>query len=368
MFQCPMDGRRPSQFRDRSGDNQVQETQLGKRKRTILLALTLLGMVLAVGLGSSPAFGASSQPPTIKTMKVSVQPEYDDPRIMVTYQGEFEDGAAFPQDVAFAMPMGSEVNMVCALKPPNDEHLCQLYKAQATSDQLSVSYTLPIPTYYLEYYWDGLKNQQPSKSFTYTYTAPYPISSLDLEVQQPLKATNFTLDQPYASTTSDGQGFKYYHYTYNNVTQGQVIKVSATYTKPDNTPSVKKQTSSGSTTTASSGGSNATTMVAIGAALLMAGVVGFLLLRRKPAPVHARAAYSNAPVGSRRERRLEARLVQAQRLRPQTTPRPPANKPVQAQTHSPADQTSAAFCTQCGGRLASGAAFCHVCGAQARTS
>ncbi len=334
-----------------------------------MLTLTLLGVVLAGSIGPSLAVGAASQAPTIKTMKVSVQPEYDDPRIMVTYQGEFADGSAFPQDVVFAMPMGSEINMVCALKPPNDEHLCQLYKAQATSDQLSVSYTLPIPTYYLEYYWDGLTGQ-PDKSFTYTYTAPYPIANLDLEVQQPLKATDFKLDQPYASTTTDGEGFKYYHYTYNNVAQGQVISLAATYTKDDNKPSVaKKQTGAGSGTGGTtSGNSNTTTIIAIGAALVMAAIFGFLSIRRKPAPAPARVAYSSAALPTRRERRAEARLVQAQRAHSPVAARPMAPKPAQARASASTVQPGATFCTQCGAKLASGAAFCHVCGAEARTA
>ena len=75
-----------------------------------------------------------------------------DPRVLVMYEGEFNVDTPFPQPVAFPVPLGSEINQVCALQPPNDEHLCQLYETLTEPDNLLVVYTLPIPTYFLEYY------------------------------------------------------------------------------------------------------------------------------------------------------------------------------------------------------------------------
>ncbi len=319
-------------------------------------------------------FAASDNPPVIKRMKVSVWPEYDDPRIMVTYQGEFKDGSLFPQQVAFPVPLGTEMNMVCALKPPNDEHLCQLYDTQTAKDNLNISYNLPIPTYYLEYYWDGI-SEQSDKSFNFKYVSPYAADSLELEIQQPLKATNFKLAQSYASANSDSQGMKYYHYFFNNVTQGQVISVDATYTKPDNKPSVAKSQASsggsGNSAAAGSSGSSPYVLIGIGAALMVAVVAGLIMFRRKPAPVHVRMTAmrtppvrTTPPAQTRRERRYEAQRTHRQEMQ-QRPPGaelanidPPANPGLQS--------TGAVFCSKCGTRLASDASFCHVCGAKVK--
>ncbi|RJQ36626.1 MAG: hypothetical protein C4555_07385, partial [Dehalococcoidia bacterium] len=237
-----------------------------------------LALILSAALMTSPAMGAQDAL-TIKSMKVSVWPEYDDPRILVTYQGEFNDGTLFPRTVKFPMPTGSEIAQVCALRPPNNEHLCQLYDTLAEPDQIAVSYNLPIPTYYLEYYWDGISSQ-PDKAFTFSYTSPYAIENLEIEVQQPLRATDFKLAQPYLSAASDSRGMKYYRYVFNDVAPGQPVSIEASYTKPDNKPSVAKTTGG---QTGGATGSNPYGVIGIGTALLAAAVIGFVLLRRKPA-------------------------------------------------------------------------------------
>ncbi|MDO8717129.1 MAG: hypothetical protein Q7J73_10055, partial [Dehalococcoidales bacterium] len=77
-----------------------------KKIGALIRAFIILGLLLVMALTASPAMGASDSPPTIKTMKVQVWPEYDDPRIMVTYQGEFKDASVFPQPVKFPAPLG----------------------------------------------------------------------------------------------------------------------------------------------------------------------------------------------------------------------------------------------------------------------
>lgn len=333
-----------------------------KRTGILMRAFTILGLFLAMALTTSPSLAASGSPPTIKTMKVQLWPEYDDPRVMVTYQGEFKDASVFPQAVKFPAPLGSEMAMVCALKPPDDEHLCQLYDTLTAADSLAVSYTLPIPTYYLEYYWDGIKTQT-GKSFSFNYVSPYAIDSLEVEVQQPSRATDFKLAQPYASASSDALGIKYYHYVFNNVTPGQTISIDASYTKPDNKPSVVKKTS-GSTSNAGSG--YQFNFIGTGVALLVVAAIGFVLLRRRQSAAPVRVAQA------RRAARIEAKRAEVQHEQAQPVVRQSSarfSRPVQPKATQPAkpDQvsTEAVFCIKCGTKLAAGATFCHVCGARA---
>lgn len=71
------------------------------------------------------AFGARQLSLTIKNMTVSVWPEYDDPRLLVLYEGQFTVDQTFPQKVRFYVPKGVTINMVCGVKDTG-EHLCQM--------------------------------------------------------------------------------------------------------------------------------------------------------------------------------------------------------------------------------------------------
>jgi len=332
-----------------------------KKLKLLCRVLIVIGLLAGVGLVASPTMAASEQTPTIKIMRLSVWPEYDDPRVLVIYQGEFNDAASFPQKVQFPAPMGSEINQVCALKQPGDEHLCQLYDTLTGEDNmLGISYTLPIPTYFLEYYWDGIKGS-PDKSFSFKYVAPYAIDTLMIDVQQPKKATDFKLAQTYSSATTDSQGLRYYNYTFNKVEPGQVITIDATYNKPDNKPSVDKKQGAGG----GAGSVNTTALLGIGAAAIAVFVIGFVAFKRKPARVPVRTAQARRAEAMRR---AEARRPVAPE--PSRQQRPAAPPVTQAKQGAAPQQAPAggSFCSKCGSRLESGDMFCNACGAKARRS
>ena len=299
----------------------------------------ILSSVITAALIAPSAMAASGEPLTIKTMKVSLWPEYDDPRVLVIYEGEFYTDASFPQPVAFPVPLGSEMSQVCALQPPDNDHLCQLYETLTEPDNLSISYTLPVPTYYLEYYWDGIKGQ-PEKSFAFQYVSPYAVDTLEIDVQQPLTATGFELALPYASATSDSRGMKYFRYVFQDVKSGQVINIDASYSKSDDRPSVSGSQIGGA------GGSNGYLWIGIGAAIVVIAA-GLILFTRKPAV-------------SRTQSRRAAR-IEANRSGDRTTQRPAAPKP-----SLPAPGTEVLFCSHCGTKLVSGAVFCQLCGAEVK--
>lgn len=311
------------------------------KQRGMFWVVLALGILIISTFSVLPASGEADEVPAIKNMKVSLWPEYDDPRVLVIYEGEFYNDVTFPQSVNFPAPLGSEISQVCALQPPDDNHLCQLYETTTGAESLSISYDLPIPTYYLEYYWDGIEGK-PDKAFSFRYVSPYAVDTLEIEVQQPLESTNFNLVPQYASSTSDGTGLKYYNYTFTDVMPGQVINIDAAYFKPDDKLSVA--TSQVGVSPAGGGGSGSYAWIGILAGVAAVGA-GFFLLRRKQ-PAVARAA-------SRRAARAEAKRVVARR----------AQRPAESPTAASGQGNGALFCSFCGTKLASKAVFCHRCGA-----
>lgn len=327
------------------------------RKRIVRWASVLLVLGGLLALFNVPA-AAATPALTIKTMKISVWPEYDDPRVFVSYQGAFNDSSAFPQEVGFPAPNGVDINMVCALQPPDNNHLCQLYTTASDGDAMDINYKLPIPTYYLEYYWDGLKTgASGNKSLSFSYKSPYQIGTLTVSLEQPARATAFTTSPSGATMVTDSDGLNDYEYTYKNVQPGQVITVGASYVKPDNKPSFTKSQTSGAAT---SGDSSSGGRLGYGWVFALAGVAalagGFFVFRRRPAPA-GRAR-------SRRVARAESR--RAGRHRPQPVPVHQASRKAAApgRTTAPPPSDTAGFCPYCGTRLASGAGFCHACGAE----
>ncbi|RMF94189.1 MAG: zinc-ribbon domain-containing protein [Nitrospinota bacterium] len=66
------------------------------------------------------------------------------------------------------------------------------------------------------------------------------MEGLRLEVQQPLRSTAFRTEPAPAETRTDGRGFTYHVYHFQQVTAGQSIPITVTYRKEDSRPSVPK--------------------------------------------------------------------------------------------------------------------------------
>lgn len=172
------------------------------------------------------------------------------------------------------------------------------------------------------------------------YKAQSPADKVTLEFQQPLKATNFSVNPPTQTTRSGTDGFKYFVQELPALSAGQTITSQVRYTKSDPNPSVLPTQApvvpvpALAAPTSSIPWNNVFILVAV-VMLGIVGVIGFFLLQqRSREPARARAAPANRP---RRN---------AERAAPST--------PV------------AAFCTQCGHGLGVDDLFCPRCGTKRR--
>ncbi len=320
----------------------------------VVARLVAVALVAVLGYGISSPFTAYAEPQSnlsIKNAKVSVWPEYDDPRVLVIVEGEFAGDANFSQQVKFRIPKGAEINQVCALRKPADEHLCQLY--EVSQDGEALSYTLPIPTFFLEYYYQPPQGQS-DRRLEYSFDSYYPVGKLEVEVQQPLRSSNFDLSPKAAGVLSDKNGFSYYQYRYDNVAPNQPIKLSASYTKSDSRPSVEKQKPGGAS--ASANDFNLPLLGAFGAGLM--GLVAFYAIKsRQPGPVPAPAhpAAANAAV---------------RRASPTVPPKPAARTGRASRSVAGTGVLDAParrfYCTQCGTAIQLDDNFCPKCGQKAR--
>ena len=71
-----------------------------RRRVALLVTLTLLVLISAW-----PA--AAQDTLTIPQASLKLWPEFDDPGVLVIFAGDFANGAAFPQDVAFPVAEGA---------------------------------------------------------------------------------------------------------------------------------------------------------------------------------------------------------------------------------------------------------------------
>ena len=219
-----------------------------------------------------------------------------------------------------------------------------------THDTLQLN--LPVPRFFVEFYYNPFTMSGSEKRFVYPAPTTYPIELFEVDIQQPLKATAFTLDPAPMEHTTDNQGFTYHQFTYRDVGKGQSQTFTIAYTKTVTTPSVSKKQPTPQPAEKARARSDST-LVALsifaGAILLFAGCA-WLMQRSRRQPMPA----TTAPTPSLSMSDTLLALVQDD-AQPQETesadvpPMPPQTRAVN-------------FCANCGRKLLPDDRFCSECG------
>ncbi len=292
-------------------------------KRFLFVAILT---ILLIGI---PQTAHAQQSLRIGSLGISVYPEYDQPGVLVQYQGAIVGTAdkSNPREIAFLVPQGAGVGAACAIQA-NGSHTSEKWNETDAGNGLTrVTYSIIEPNFHLEYYYNPLTGT-PDKKMEFVYQAALPVDEIHVEIQHPLKATNFVLTPDTKDSHKDDEGFTYHSYIFNQVAAGQKVSASVAYTKTDSKPSISGQPKTTVTPNASSdNGVNPNVIVLSSALVIALGMLGYFVWeRRSGKPQYARTPTSR-----------------------------PSPQPL-----------GGGFCTECGNALDAEDKFCGKCGTPRR--
>ena len=283
------------------------------------------------------ATAATAPPPSdaelsMSHLRLSIWPEYDDPRVLVMLRGEMTPSQAFPTHITLPLPKGAEV-IGAGMVSEFDELILHPHRVIAGDELDTLDLNLPGPRFFLEFYYNPLAPGA-EQQFTYTLSLTYAIERLEVDIQQPRHAVNFVIEPQPMKQTTDDQGLRYDWFTYSNLQPHATTSFHLSYTKSAPGTSVAERQPPPDDVTQPLSPTKST-LLALGIIVGVAAVVssGIWLFKT------------------------------AQRRRAKT-PQPPSP----AADGKPSSTTrTAAFCSNCGARLQPEHRFCPACGRQLRT-
>ncbi len=180
----------------------------------------------------------------IGRLKLSVMPEYDDPSVLVIYDGRFADASRYPIKTSFLIPKGSVISDACSLSHEG-QHFCQLYKTVNRGSFDEVSLVLPYPNFYLSFHTPRIDTGIETKAIDYRIKVNNAVKTLEVDVQQPLRSSAFKVVPPNGATKTQSEGsaslirgFHHEVYKIEDVAAHQERGFQISYVKKDPSPSV----------------------------------------------------------------------------------------------------------------------------------
>ncbi len=220
--------------------------------------ITGLVVLLLLGLIPSVTSAQGSEGLVVESMEILVSPEYDTQDVFVTYDAVFKNTSSSPYsgDIVFPIPVDSELFQTCWLVENAGgevQHFCQLPTVEEKDGYKLVRWSIddrqtaekevlePGETYrgYVELYYNPIKLDGSTRTVEYTFTPVLPVSNLTVAVRPPLRSEGFVSELTSSLTQRDSQGFTYYLYNLGQAEPGTPVKVSFSYEKSDNRPSVE---------------------------------------------------------------------------------------------------------------------------------
>jgi hypothetical protein len=207
--------------------------------------MALSGMML--GLRPQPALGQATQEPTsLKNVTLWINPEYDDPRLLVMLEGTIV-GAEAPARIRFLVPSTAEMFSAGSKDwfgtytggPPDR-------KASSMPGWDEISYIMTTNVFRVEYY-DSLPLNGTERTIPFQFIPPYRVIDLTVVAQEPPGSTSYTVT-PDGVRGVDTDGLTTHTISMSGLEAGVPVKFDIAYSRTGTTPARRPGQTSGQTT------------------------------------------------------------------------------------------------------------------------
>ena len=225
---------------------------LSTNRRLLAAGLSMFLLLIELLAGragmSGPTVAFAEEPTQYSNVTLWVWPEYDDPRLLVMWEGNVAGQSGTTTTAKFLVPTGVELYFTGY--QDNTGKFISVNPKEVPSGIKGydlLTFDITGVTFRVEYYQDSIQGN-PDKSINFEFKTLYPIKNLNIDVQQPLLATNYKIE-PQLQTSTQIQNITSYQSTYDSLGPDKALSFTIKYTKTNPATSVLQGNAAGSNST-----------------------------------------------------------------------------------------------------------------------
>lgn len=193
--------------------------------RVSLATLVLLGLALPIVSVSAQTEHESD----IKTLQVSLWPDYDRPAMLVIYHITFDVHETYPLRVELRIPSEASKPVQVSFEGWDNMLYNLEYQSIAGDEWNTIVFSTPYPTVQVEYYDPVQEQTGTQRSYQYNWPGDYAVDDFQVQVMQPSNATNLEIIPSLGGEMQDDEGIQFYNASIGQVNAGDDFSITIRY-------------------------------------------------------------------------------------------------------------------------------------------
>lgn len=193
----------------------------------VLRHLPLLLLVLLVLILPAPLWAQSDV--VIADLRLQIWPEFDQPEVLLIWDGVVAAETALPTDLRFQLPAGTRLHAVAYSGPSG------LVNAEYRQEGETLILSTPNGTFHVEAYDSSLRIEGRQRAYRLDWLALHPVEAFLIEVEAPLGARAVQIQPEPVASFEDPDGFRISAIQESAVAVGQSLTVELRYRRSTDT-------------------------------------------------------------------------------------------------------------------------------------
>jgi hypothetical protein len=180
-----------------------------------------------------PTLARAQQPLTLETTEIALWPEYDQPSMLVILRLAFPADTSLPAEMSLRIPASAGKPNAVAAKQPDGSLVNLTYTQNQAGEWSELNFTTPTSEVQIEYYDTALVKEGTKRSYRYEWPGDIAVQNMQVQVQQPVSATEIQLPSSFGSGVVGQDGLTYYTAIVGAIPASQPLVVDLEYQKAD---------------------------------------------------------------------------------------------------------------------------------------
>ncbi len=178
-----------------------------------------------------PAAVHAQAPITLPSAEVDLWPEYDRSDMLVIYHFTLPSSVSLPYAMTVRIPAAVGAPSAVAAGQPDGSLFNIPWTPQVSGEWASINFSATTPEIQMEYYDSSLQKNGADRHFVYSWPGDYAVSSLLVQVQQPVDASDMQISPNLGASHIGDDGLVYYTAEEGAMKSGQPFTITIDYKK-----------------------------------------------------------------------------------------------------------------------------------------